>query len=109
MDESLQRHLEQRNETADVLRRAKAMIDRPEKWCQGALLNDGGAMCMLGAINMAVSGDADLFGGQDAKMALYAAVGNHPTSVWNNAPERTHAEVMAAFDKAIALAESSGE
>ena len=35
--------------------------------------------------------------------ALKCAIGNgHEIVSWNDAPERTHAEVMAAFDRAIA-------
>jgi hypothetical protein len=32
--------------------------------------------------------------------------GPFPITTWNDAPERTHAEVLAAFDKAIALAKA---
>ena len=38
-----------------------------------------------------------------ALKALKCAIGNgHEIVPWNDAPERTHAEVMAAFDRAIA-------
>lgn len=42
-----------------------------------------------------------------AHKALSEAVGSFVvhTPNWNNAPERTHAEVMQAFDRAISLAE----
>lgn len=103
-----------------ILREARALIDKPEKWAQGAYGRDqygrkiGGStrravcFCAIGALNS--SG-----GGRAAKDALARALpvgacvpyGRSEASVieWNDAPGRTHAEVMDAFDRAIALAE----
>lgn len=101
------------NTTADVLRRARALIDTPEKWCKGALVRDG-AFCVRGALKTAISGS--IWAAFDplltrAEQALgfpgFDGVHSEPRlPSWNNAPERTHADVMAAFDKAIALAEA---
>ena len=37
-----------------------------------------------------------------ALATLKRIIGSHEIVPWNDAPERTHAEVMAAFDRAIA-------
>jgi hypothetical protein len=39
--------------------------------------------------------------GVRARERLRAAIGNLSIPGWNDAPERTHAEVLAAFDRAI--------
>ena len=104
MDESVVRHLEQQNEVADVLRRARALIDRPEKWCKGAL-SDGKRMCMLGALMMAEEGYDDGYYGANTLLRKAIGSAHAMISVFNNAPERTHVEVMDAFDRAIVLAE----
>ena len=95
------------------LKAAKALIDTPEKWTKGRLrLRDKYgkvcAMCSIGAIYTAAE---ELLGPRHdaARDAFRAATGCLPfdsVPEWNDAPERTHAEVMAAFDKAIASAEA---
>lgn len=114
MDESIQKILEQRSGTADVLRRARALIDRPEKWCKRELMDGRGAMCIFGAINAAARGHAWKWSGNypnyldDTHRALASAIGYKNPGLaphWNNAPGRTHEEVMEAFDRAIALEE----
>lgn len=99
MDESLQEHLRQRNEVADVLRRAKALIDTPEKWTQGNFCGDHDSFCAWGAIfRAAASVNAQ---SPEPYNQMCKVVGQHLPN-WNDATERTHAEVMAAFDRAIA-------
>jgi hypothetical protein len=91
---------------ADVLKRAKALIDTPEKWGQGnGLLNprDLGKdqLCVLTAIG-AVNG----MGVADHLLEKVTdCEGPRWLGDWNDEPGRTHADVMHAFDKAIALAE----
>lgn len=91
------------------LRAARALIDSPEKWTQGAFarradsehacsIRDVGAtrFCAAGAVVRAG-------GGGDATAALREATGHFGgLYAWNDAPERTHAEVLAVFDRAIA-------
>lgn len=91
----------QTNTVADVLRRARALIDSPEKWCKGAMRTEDGRRCIFGAIDDAAGRLAI-----DESHLFSRATGIRNIAEWNNAPERTHAEVLAAFDRAIALAES---
>ena len=44
------------NQIPYVLRRAKALIDTPDKWCQGARRNDEGQLCARGAILVVTCG-----------------------------------------------------
>lgn len=96
-------------QSADILRRAKALIDRPEKWCRFIQRDFSGRMCAIGAI-IAGEGKTPM---QDnphrGALTTLSSVLPHkrsdPIASWNNDPDTTHADVMAAFDKAIALAE----
>lgn len=81
----------------DVLRSARSSIATPERWCQ-----------CYNARNMAVCASYALLASglrfySEACDALRAA-GRFKEGIphWNDAPERTHAEVLATFDAAIA-------
>ena len=101
---------------SQVLRDAKRLIDEPGKWCK-SFRSSGDAMCAHGAIQCAISGNADNSSCERERAAALYIIRTLPRAAvekyhiktgvanWNNAPERTHADVMAAFDRAIALAE----
>jgi hypothetical protein len=96
---------------AEVLREARSLVDAPEKWWQqGGGHNSDDCTCADLAIqDVAVGSDnvALLWPAEDAFCrAIDLAPGPKAIYVWNDAPERTHADVLAAFDKAIALAEA---
>lgn len=84
---------------ADKLDAAAALIGRG--WCQHALEHKGN-VCALGALNEALTGHPyRLALGHAAYGALKMAAGiEFDIAGWNNAPERTQAEVIAAFRKA---------
>lgn len=101
---------------ADKLREARALIEPEGAWVQGsyaytaskrALITGSqeGAVCWcaVGAIDKSCQGEPRLW--RKAADFLGDAVGC-AIPKWNDAPERTHAEVLAAFDKAIELAEA---
>lgn len=106
----------QTNTTADVLRRARALIDTPEKWTREGPF--GTSRHCTGTALMRAAG---LFNGwderlQDEQAAHVFIKANKIYSCgcvrgaiacWNDVQERTHADILAAFDKAIALAEAS--
>lgn len=97
---------------SDVLRIARAKIDTPDKWWGGAGMSLGQEKnhCARTAIS---SEEKCLETRPEVQRALelfcqvLGTDPNRPGQVyrWNDAPERTHAEVLAAFDRAIALAE----
>lgn len=88
----------------DVLKKARELVARPGGWCQGDVFG-GDACCALGATSSVVSDDGDDGPASDAEDILRKAIGTNRLADWNDAPGRTQAEVVAAFDKAIALAE----
>jgi hypothetical protein len=95
--------------TVEILERARELVSTPEKWRQlgaGEHCGESGSTCAANAIFLA-SGEIDhndtegLFcraNGLDHAQPL------HSIWEWNDAPERTHAEVLAAFAAAIELA-----
>ena len=87
------------------LERARALIDTPDKWLQGKLRKSGSdgkpcRWCVLGACYQIAERDEPARYHNMTK-ALNGVLGE-PVTDWNDAPERTHAEVLAAFDRAIA-------
>ena len=97
----------------EVLVAARKLIERPEAWTQGATARDAAGKvcssrepsavcrCAGGAIETASDGDLRKF--LDAFEALGEQLGRfgYDVEAVNDAPERTHAEVLAAFDAAI--------
>lgn len=97
------------NSTAEILRAAKARIDTPEKWGQGYNLLSTPKRCSTQAISTALGLDLMDYGVLDTAPyeVLAAVVGHDQVGNWNDAPERTHADVMAAFDRAIETCEAA--
>lgn len=105
-------------ETAAVLRAARELIATPERWTQGANARDDKGnsyltvssanvvcRCAYGAVLTASKG----YTGQtrNAIYALEAAarLRSECLSEWNDSKRRTHADVLAAFGRAIAAEE----
>lgn len=86
-----------------VLIKARALIADPAMWGKGRRGRDRpfATCCAAEAIEDMPYSEAR----RRAIVALRNAVLSHPSVErlvdWNDAPERTHAEVLAAFDKAI--------
>jgi hypothetical protein len=96
---------------ADKLREARVCV--AGRWIQGTYADDCGGVCIYGALQKAVLGepDDDWTANEEltaAESLLADAIGTDRLllSYWNDQPERTKAEVLAAFDKAIELAEA---
>lgn len=67
-----------------------------ETWCKGAFGGSGKRRCALTWI-------MDVYGNDDYASALFhmlKTIGMTVLPYWNDAPERTFAEVKAAFEKA---------
>ena len=90
--------------TADVLRAAKARISDPAKWGKGVGRHDKGQECATDAIYEACRDlpqvDEYFKTKSAALLAFKAAINHWSIAVWNDAPQRTHAEVMQAFSVA---------
>lgn len=88
--------------TSEVLTAARALINAAEKWGQRENAFGKGRRCAGSAICDAVPCYAD----SSAAFEAFEAIIKQPIVRWQDAPERTHAEVMAAFDRAIAAAQA---
>lgn len=96
---------------ADTLRAARALITPRGNWTKNEFARDAQShrvrstdadavrWCSLGALER-VDGSYQ----KEATNLLWEAI-EGPIVTFNDAPKRKHAEVLAAFDKAIALAE----
>jgi hypothetical protein len=85
----------QLDETTKLLIAARERIERG--WCQKKM-RLGGEVCMVGAM-------ADARANEEAWRRMARATGIANLAVladWNDRPERTKEEVLAAFDRAIA-------
>ena len=96
----------------EVLVNARELISKPEAWTKRSYARSAGGdpvvpyspkaacWCVSGAIS--ISG-RDITVRWAARDAILFAAGTSVMDVptWNDAPERTHAEVLAVFDKAI--------
>lgn len=110
--------------TRDVLVRARGLIE--QGWCQGvgardarghevgALMREACSWCTLGALSRALDlSNTDAYGVDytRAREAIADAIGRdcdggRAIAVWNDHRERTQADVLAAFDRAIAACEA---
>ena len=81
--------------------KARALIDTPDKWCQGSGRN-GLSMCTVVAVGSVV-GNGSLF--DDCCNALSAELpdGYRGGEIkFNDDPTTTHSDIMSLFDRAIA-------
>ncbi len=85
---------------SDVLRAARAKIEKPENWCQGSFRN-GHAYCALGAVRESSYGVIRYIEACDVLERLAGPIPKYNDS-------HTHAEVLSLFDRAIATAELEG-
>lgn len=95
------------NTVADVLRRAKARLMDPARWCKDPF--SGSKYPRALCANLAIFDETPNIALQNrASDLLWKATGlpgDNNVPKWNDAPETTHADVMEAFSRAIELAE----
>jgi hypothetical protein len=93
------------NAVAGKLREARALIERG--WCQWHMSTADGCVCIRGALLNTFTEDEEAEERQaDALLHKATGFGGY-LGDWNDTPGRTQAEVLAAFDKAIELAEAT--
>ena len=106
--------------TREVLVKARAWFDAPEKWTQGAMWRtatgkdtgskpDVAKCCGYGAVELAgwsLSNRKTSYPSDAVWEArdLLDDVVSCDFAVWNDAPGRTFSDITSAFDRAIALA-----
>lgn len=99
------------SEVLTVLKQARELISSPDKWCKGAFARDSAGLpvypvdsdacywCAEGAVGKVVT-ESNNCCLTDCKRELNKTVGGL-FIFWNDKDERTHAEVLAAFDETI--------
>jgi hypothetical protein len=97
---SLEKQLTPESETVEALKAARAMVK--ERWCPQGGSDEMGGVCPLIAVSRQYPDPGDEY--QHALDFVRRAIGGGCIPEWNEAPERTQAEVEAAFDRAIDLA-----
>lgn len=96
--------------TSEQLKQAKLLIATPDKWTQGKFV-DQGKICASEAIARTTEGRANHHSGDymscEAYKILEEAMGIKTSfAVSNFNDSHTHEEVLAAFDRAIEIAQS---
>jgi hypothetical protein len=102
---------------AQILRAARERITVPKRWTQKAMARDADgkplywwngphAACWCPSAAMLLLDPYDHHSFSTAVRLFRQAIGGANIGLWNDAPGRTHAEVLDAFDRAIALAEA---
>jgi hypothetical protein len=82
-------------ETHEILIAARKLIETPEKWGKGG---NGPTPVGSRCLYLALDGNADE---EDAAMRALGFGSIREVYDWNDAKERTHAEVLARLDAAI--------
>lgn len=97
-------------DTLELLTQARAMIADPADWAGGGPIARCEGHCVATAIWLIGGHSRDSLTSSTAGAALADAIGIEDFNPrgswseiwnWNDAPERTHAEVMAVYDAAI--------
>lgn len=102
----------------DALKSARNILVIKQNWAQGEMAKDvhGEAVTALdekavswdlsGAIYIACKGEQAVY--KSAFRAFRVAAGTDSISQWNDHPERTHEEVLAALDETIKMISGDG-
>lgn len=96
----------------EFLRAVRAKIESPEKWCQGYFYDLDGRHCLASAA-LAIMGNIVPESSLDALFAR-RHIANilgfgciREITEWNDAPERTHTDVLERIDTAVITLENS--
>jgi hypothetical protein len=92
-----------RERTVEALKAARAIIQ--DRWCPVGGSDEMGGVCAMLAIARQYPGPVDDY--QYTLDFFRKAIGGRGIVEWNDTPGRTQVEVVAAFDRAIALARAS--
>lgn len=94
--------------TSEILRAARGLIETPDRWWTGDSSTCRGE-CALTAIDRVCGGSYETGEPAIGSLARVIGVADPCADIprWNDAEGRTHAEVLAAFDTAIAYAEAA--
>jgi hypothetical protein len=95
---------------ATDLQNARALIDAPDKWCQHQPKTPAGQMCSWGAIGDAITATPDVVEAEARMTAAAKTLARGMGTTWGEVARwndtHTYAEVMVAWDRAIAIAQA---
>jgi hypothetical protein len=94
----------------ETLIRARKLIESPANWDKGNSQKVGDCYCAQTAIEEAANYDNNT----PAYKAFLAAIGKPNDTLfdiwdWNDADERTHSDILMAFDDAISMADHQSD
>lgn len=94
-----------------VLTRARVLLENPEDWAHRSVRTPDRYTPTAAIVRAAhqLMKDSPLAGRIAARPAMsffVQEIEGGAVSAWNDAPERTHADVLAAFDRAIAACDN---
>lgn len=106
-----------------ILKKARKLIEKPERWCQNAYfrnkdevpcnMDEAVSFCAVGAIRKVTGWSGDGCEGQDeafaAARALDAATKGGDIVSYNDRSFRRHAQILAVYDRAIRKLEGSSK
>lgn len=93
---------------SEILAKARLLIENPANWSHDdARWGTGGVECSVSAVGRVMWENRREAPYGDPLWPLGEAIGDASIVEWNDAPERTHAEVLAAFDRAIEIAKQA--
>jgi len=102
------------NDVVATLTAARELLSDPVRWTKGRMARDAAGeraysrspeavcWCAAGALNKVSSA----WGVQEAQGILFASVSGKGIAAFNDDPTTTHADILAAFDRAIAAAKA---
>lgn len=94
--------------STEVLLSTAFVLTPKENWQKyGYAFSDDGPYCLVGALIRAARNYPTDAVYAEAYRVLEAIVGNNSVSGWNDAPGRTHSEVLDALYRAAEIAEAS--
>lgn len=99
---------------AEVLDRAADLIEPAGAWMQNALskydiAGNPTCMCVIGAVLNVPGASFEAVDFLDKLLPPTKVADKRPAAKWNDAPERTQAEVVAKLREAAALAREQGK
>lgn len=103
----------------EILEKAREKIARPENWCRGALARDAKRRsvrpetpeacrwCVFGAVQAATNVNANPAALDAFRLLNDAARPSQGMDNFNDNYRHSHADILALFDRAIALSEKA--
>ena len=97
-------------DTVETLREARKLIEKPENWIKGQSIEirpEGNAYCLLGALSWTSYANGNFMPDKTYRSATSAVIDSvvarnyGGASLFNDAPETTHEDVLSLIDETI--------